>query len=351
MESDASNEHAWVCPQCRRTQPVPRVQQGKVARCARDGRALVTQGALARSDGDPFLGALVGDRYAILARIGAGSIAAVYRAYDERDEREAAVKIFRCDRRPEEREHVRARAEREASILRMLGSPHVVRFYGSGLASVASLCARDDAFGHGESAHFIAMELLHGEPLSARLLRQGRLNARDAIRFAKHTLEALADAHAKGIVHRDVKPDNLFLTRAQGDAEDVAKVLDFSLGLLGGQALINEPAGMLIGTPRYMSPEQAQGRAIDASSDVYAFGAVLYQMLTGQPPFADASAARVLARHISEMPVHPCGIAPEANIPVKLGDLVLRALAKRADDRFQNASDFLDELGHLERER
>jgi serine/threonine-protein kinase len=193
------------------------------------------------------------------------------------------------------------------------------------------------------------MELLEGESLGGRLKRVRRLPVADAVRVARHALASLGEAHAKGVIHRDLKPDNLFLCRpAGGEATEICKLLDFGIAKLVSEAsgvdALETQAGTVFGTPRYMSPEQAQGKPLDVRSDLYSLGVLLYQMLVGRAPFVDDDAVVVMARHIKSTAVPPAEAAPEAGIPRALSDLVVRALAKDPAERPESARAFVAEL-------
>jgi serine/threonine protein kinase len=157
-------------------------------------------------------------------------------------------------------------------------------------------------------------------------------------------LRSLAEAHTKGIVHRDLKPDNIFVARVEGQREPVVKVLDFGIAkvVAPGRRVdqFETQAGTVFGTPRYMSPEQAQGVALDQRSDLYSVGALLYQMVTGRAPFTDDDAVVVMAKHIRETPQRPSLVSPQAGIPASLEGVIMKALAKDPDARFQNAVQF-----------
>ncbi|WP_437803925.1 serine/threonine-protein kinase [Sorangium sp. So ce693] len=335
-------------------------QSARLPRCPHDGLALVSREVLAETDGDPLLGITIADRFVIVGKLGAGSMGTVYRARQEAMGRDVAIKILRSDRAFDAQ--AKARFTREARAMSLLRSPHTVTVFDFGEVVDD---ATDAAFGRGRSAEqsspmegttsssgslYLAMELLEGESLGQRLKRLRRLRMGDAARFARHALLSLAEAHDKGIIHRDLKPDNLFLARPPaGEHEEICKVLDFGIAkvMTGTERPVDAletQAGTVFGTPRYMSPEQAQGRPLDARSDLYSLGVLLYQMLVGRPPFIDDDAVVVMARHIKSSPVPASEAAPDARIPPSLSQLLQRALAKRPEDRPRSAQEFIAEL-------
>jgi serine/threonine-protein kinase len=336
MPALASEEDEFerVCPSCR--QPVAAFRDmpppsGTVRRCPEHGLAFVERHELAVAGGDPLLGRTVAGRFTVLGRIGRGSMGSVYRARQEAVRRDVALKIVRRDRAydPE----TMGRFEREARAISSLTSPH---------------------FGEAEDGSwFLAMEMLEGETVGDRLRRERRIDWVDAVRFAREALKSLAEAHAKGIVHRDLKPDNLFLVRLPeegGQRREICKVLDFGIAKWQGgpesQPIdqLETQAGTVFGTPRYMSPEQAQGVSLDARSDLYSLGVLLYQMLAGRAPFVDDDAVVVMARHIKDMPPRFGEVAADAHVPAAIEQLVFRCLAKSADDRPQSAEQMSAEL-------
>jgi serine/threonine-protein kinase len=333
-----------VCPKCRATLDDPPASSAIVRRCPDDGLAFVARAALAEADGDPLLGSTVAGRFVVLAKLGAGSMGTVYRARHEAMARWVALKVLRSDRAIDGQ--AKQRFAREARAMSVLTSPHTVTVFDFG--EIAEPPGEDD-FGIGTSL-YLAMELCEGESLGARLKRARRLAPADAARVARHALLSLAEAHEKGVIHRDLKPDNLFLCRPPtGEAGDVCKLLDFGIAKLATEATgavdaLETQAGTVFGTPRYMSPEQAQGRPLDARSDLYSLGVICYHMLVGRPPFVDDDAVVVMARHIKSQPTPPLEAAPDADLPPAFSALVMRVLAKDPADRPPSARAFLEEL-------
>jgi serine/threonine-protein kinase len=284
-----------------------------------------------------MVGRTLEGRYTILAKLGAGSMGTVYRAKQHAMGREVAIKILRGDRAVDE--SAKARFMREARANSLLASPNTVTVFD---------------FGESESGEFyLAMELLEGESLGQRIPRLGRLPPAIAVDTARQALRSLAEAHAKGIIHRDLKPDNLFFARVQttGEAhEEIVKVLDFGIAKMLNadeplpMGVVETQAGTVFGTPRYMSPEQAQGKPLDARSDLYSLAVILYQMLTGRPPFTDNDAVVVMARHIKSTPKRPNEANPDASVPKELEDVVMRCLQKDPNDRPASAEIMAGEL-------
>jgi serine/threonine-protein kinase len=281
-----------------------------------------------------MLGTVIAERYTIVGRVGAGGMGTVYRAEQAPMNREVALKVLRRDlgRDPE----TAARFHREAHTLSALKHPNTVTIFDFGQTDDGLL--------------YLAMELLEGEMLSSRLKRVGPMDVPLAIRIAAGVLRSLAEAHSRGIIHRDLKPDNIFLARVHGrpDEDEIVKVVDFGIAKIrdGERGLepLQTQEGTVFGTPRYMSPEQAQGKSLDGRSDLYAVGVLLFHMLTGQPPFTDDDAVVVMAHHIKTVPPLVRTLAPARPIPARLERLVQRALEKDPIHRPQTAEAFLAEL-------
>lgn len=269
---------------------------------------------------------MLGDRYEIGAVIGRGGMAEVHEARDLRLGRKVAIKILRPDlaRDPS----FQARFRREAQSAASLNHPNIVAVYDTG---------EDILIGeNGESVvvPYIVMEYVDGMTLRQLLASGRRLLPERALEITAGVLSALDYAHRHGIVHRDIKPANVMLTRT-GDV----KVMDFGIArALNDAGTTMTSAQAVMGTAQYLSPEQARGEVVDARSDLYSTGVLLYELLTGTPPFTGESAVAIAYQHVSEMPIPPSQVDDGVSAEVDAVDL--RALAKRVDDRYQTAAEF-----------
>jgi hypothetical protein len=251
-----------------------------------------------------------------------GGMGEVWVAYHPGLQRDVALKILRPDQ--ESNPQAVRRFEQEVAATTRLTHPNTVRVFDYGVTE--------------DGIWYYAMELLEGQTLAALVAAEERLSVDRALHIAHQVARALAEAHARGIYHRDIKPENVFITRA-GDEPDFAKVLDFGIAKLSQEATAASltRTGSIFGTPAYMSPETARGKATDARSDVYSLGAVVYFMLTGVAPFQAANSTELLLCHINQTPPS-LRERPELGIPVKVDELVLRCLEKDPERRFDDAS-------------
>jgi serine/threonine-protein kinase len=261
-------------------------------------------------------GSTIDGRYRLLRRIGSGGMADVWLAEDPHLQRRVALKILHR-RFAQDREFVE-RFRREAEAAAGLSHPNIVAVYDRGDV---------------EGTYYIAMQLLEGRSLKA-LIDQG-LTPEQATPFIRQVLEAAGYAHRHGVVHRDLKPQNVIV-----DDEGKATVTDFGIARAGASEITQ--AGSVMGTPHYLSPEQAQGQAVTAVSDLYSVGVILYEALTGQVPFEADSAVAIAMKQVSTAPQRPSSIAP--NVSPALDAVVMRALEKDPGQRFQNAEAFIAAL-------
>jgi eukaryotic-like serine/threonine-protein kinase len=280
---------------------------------------------------DPLVGRVLDGKYEIVAPLGTGGMGAVYRARRVLIGDEVAVKVLH--ERLTGDEKLVERFRREARAAAQLHHPNVVTIHDYGEARGAQAFA------------YIVMELVRGESLRELLRREGRLEARRAVSLMRDVCSGVGAAHRRGIVHRDIKPDNIIVTPADEDrpAESV-KVVDFGIAKLRDMAAEGSTlteAGMMVGTLFYMSPEQCKGEPLDSRADVYSLGAMLHEMLAGTPPFSASNLTSLIFKHVSEPPPP---LPEDLPVPPALRAAVLRALAKNPDDRPRDASEFSREI-------
>ncbi|WP_159053201.1 serine/threonine-protein kinase, partial [Streptomyces regalis] len=282
---------------------------------------------------------LLDGRYLLAHQIGDGGMGEVWRARDERLRRDVAVKLITGLRQVHDPKLV-ARFVQEAQVLAGLSSPHIVTVHELGAARR----------GDGPELPYLVMELLHGRPLD-ELVRSGeRLALHDVSRWGSQICRALATAHASGVVHRDMKPANVMVTEGAAGERDV-KVLDFGIARFldnPGTATALTATGATVGTPAYMSPEQITAdpkRPADGRSDLYSLGCVLYELVTGRPPFEAPSAFTLMQKHLAERPASPRGL--RADVPDAWSRLILALLAKEPEDRPQTAEEVGRRLAEL----
>src|SRR6202790_1559113 len=269
--------------------------------------------------------------YEILSAIGAGGMGEVYKARDTRLDRIVAIKVLPSHLA--DRSELRERFEREAKTIASLNHPHICTLYDTG---------------HQDDIDFLVMEYIEGETLAQRL-QKGPLPIQQVLQYAVEIADALDKAHRKGITHRDLKPGNVMLTKSG------TKLLDFGLAKLKQEAAPATPEsqlptmksaitgqGMMLGTLQYMAPEQVEAKEVDARTDIFAFGAVVYEMATGKKAFEGKTSASVMAKILEAEPPSMASLQPMT--PPALDHVVKKCLAKEPESRWQDASDLCDEL-------
>ncbi|HWC35622.1 MAG TPA: Stk1 family PASTA domain-containing Ser/Thr kinase [Mycobacteriales bacterium] len=268
---------------------------------------------------------LIAGRYELGEVIGIGGMAEVHRGRDVRLGRDVAIKLLRKDlaRDPA----FQARFRREAQSAASLNSPSIVAVYDTG-----------DGSGGGAPTPYIVMEYVEGRTLRDILAAEGRLLPRRAMEIAAAICTALEQAHAAGIVHRDIKPGNVMITPS-GEV----KVMDFGIAraLTSSTATMTQTAAV-VGTAHYLSPEQARGEHVDARSDIYSTGCLLYELLTGAPPFTGETAVAVAYQHVREDPLPPSQVEPD--VPAAVDSIVLVAMAKNPANRYATAAEMRADL-------
>ena len=269
---------------------------------------------------DQYIGKLLDNRYEIMEQIGMGGMARVFRALDHRLNRQVAVKILREDLA--EDAELRRRFHDESQAVAMLSHPNIVAVYDVSRSS---------------DLEYIVMELIDGITLKQYMQKKGnKLNWREALHFITQIVKALGHAHSRGIIHRDIKPHNIMVLR-----DGSVKVADFGIARVasGGHSTLTQEA---LGSVHYISPEQARGSHIDARSDLYSAGVVLYEMITGRLPFEGDTPVSVAIQHINSIPLSPREIDPA--IPEALEAITMKAMAPDPDNRYLSADDMLADL-------
>jgi len=264
-------------------------------------------------------GALLAGRFEVQEEIGTGGIGTVYKVIDRKINEEMALKILKPEIAP--KPEVIERFKNELKLARRISHKNVCRLYDL----------------HEEAGTlFITMEYVPGEDLDTLIRREGRLSVAKASGLARQIVEGLAQAHELGVIHRDLKPRNVMI-----DPLGNVRIMDFGVARhLAGPELTAE--GIAVGTPHYMSPEQALGESVDQRTDIYALGVVLFEMVIGRPPFEGESGLAVVLKHKSELPRHPREL--NAEVPENLDRLIIKCLAKKKENRYQSAEELLAEL-------
>lgn len=267
---------------------------------------------------DKYIGKMLDDRYEISEIIGEGGMAVVYKALDHRLNRYVAVKIMRDEMAADE--EFRHRFCAESHAVAMLSHPNIVAVYD---------------VSHNDAVEYIVMELVDGITLKQYMDRRGALSWKEAVHFSKQITKALAHAHERGIIHRDIKPQNVMLLR-----DGTIKISDFGIAALENE--IHESNGQAIGSIHYIAPEQARGECPDARSDIYSLGVVMYEMLTGEQPYTGDTLGEIAVKHMNAEPVPPHDKIPD--VPQELERVTLKAMSADLEKRYQSASEILDDL-------
>ncbi|MFL5396915.1 MAG: serine/threonine-protein kinase [Myxococcales bacterium] len=276
---------------------------------------------------DALIGRTIGGRYRIVGTVGLGGMGRVYDAVQSPLDRHVAIKVLLGGHAHDAA--FRRRFMLEAAVTSKLTHPNTVTLFD---------------YGEHDGIYYIAMELLKGRTLSDVVRQEGALSQERAIHIAQQVCRSLSEAHSQGVIHRDLKPANVMLL-SQRHELDFAKVLDFGLVKFFTDGVDGHThQGTFVGTPHYVSPEQARDEQPDPRSDVYSLGILIYLMLTGHVPFHAASAVEVLVKQLNEQPVPPRERRPDLNIDPQLEALVLRCLAKQRDERVQSMDELLAAL-------
>ena len=281
---------------------------------------------------DSLVGRTLNNRYIVKRKIGEGGFGAVFEGMQVATERLVALKVLHPQSVSDAT--VVARFRREAEACSKLRSPHTVIIY--------------DFDQTEDGVLYLAMELVSGQSLQDIQRAQGVIAPERCLHILAQVAEALGEAHSKGIVHRDMKPENIMVEERDGD--DFVKVLDFGIAkIVSGDANKGAPAltaiGQTVGTLEFMSPEQLRGKTLDGRSDIYALGMVAYEMLTGELPFKKSkSTTDVIQYHLQTPPPPPSTLNPEAGVPVQVDELVQRMCAKSRDERHASADDLRQDI-------
>lgn len=274
---------------------------------------------------DKYLGTCLDDRYEIVEVIGAGGMAVVYKAIDQRLNRFVAVKILRDELARDE--EFRARFQIEAQAVAMLSHPNIVSVYD---------------VSHTAGVEYIVMELIEGVTLMQYMQKKGALSWKEAAHFSTQIAKALEHAHSKGIVHRDIKPQNIMILR-----DGTIKVADFGIAAL--ESAQEQRSDQTVGSVHYIAPEQARGETPDTRSDIYSLGVVMYEMLTGQMPYDGETAEQIALKHIAGVALPPRQL--NAEIPEELERITLKAMNADIRERYQSASELLTDLEEFRKQQ
>jgi len=310
------------CPKCQADYPET------AAYCADCGTRLTSQGEIpvTRTIETPVqeltTGSTFAERYQIIEELGIGGMGSVYKVQDTEIKEKVALKLLKPEIASDEKTIERFR--NELKLARKIVHKNVGRMYD---------------LGKEKSTYYITMEFVPGEDLKSFIRRSGQLAVGTTIKIATQICSGLAEAHKLGVIHRDLKPSNIMI-----DKEGNARIMDFGIARTRGEKGITG-AGVMIGTPEYMSPEQAEAKEVDHLSDIYSFGVILFEMLTGRLPFEGDTPLSIAMKHKGEIPPNPKKF--NAQIPDTLGQLILKCMEKSREDRYQIAEDVQADLDNI----
>lgn len=275
---------------------------------------------------DPLIGKVLDGRYQIEKVLGEGGMGVVYRAVHTTLGKPLAIKVLRAD--VSKNEEILARFKREAQSASAIGNQHIIDISDFGTLP--------------DNSTYFVMEYLGGKSLT-KALAENKFSVERTVHVATQLCNALGSAHEIGIIHRDLKPDNVQLIERGGD-KDFVKVLDFGIAKVGGTNSKLTQAGQVFGTPHYMSPEQCAGTNVDHRTDIYALGVILYELATGRVPFDADNLMGILTKHLYENPLPPREFDPPINVPPALEAVIMKALSKKREARYQSMAEMASDL-------
>ncbi len=281
---------------------------------------------------DPLIGRTLDGRYRVEAVLGEGGMGLVYKARHAMLNKPLAIKVLKPEVSKDT--EVMQRFQQEAQSASAIGSQHIIDISDFGTLP--------------DGATYFVMEFLDGVSLTKAMEMEHPMRTPRIIRVAKQICDALGAAHERSIVHRDMKPDNIYLVK-RGNDTDFVKVLDFGIAKVGGASSKLTKAGQVFGTPHYMSPEQCAGANVDQRTDIYALGVILYEMASGRVPFDADNLMGILTKHMYEKPIAPHELPPPVEVPPGLEAIIMKCLEKSTDVRYQSMADVKADLEAIEK--
>lgn len=317
------------------------VKKPQKKRCPKCHREFPAQSVICDADStllmlvqeDTLLNAFLGEKYRVINEVGRGGMSVVYKGIHEAVDREVAIKILQSQLVSDPTSVKRFQQEAQAASL--LRHENIIKMYD---------------FGIHDGRPYLVMDFLTGDSLSDIIRRDNQVDCERAIRIFVQATDALAHAHRHGVIHRDLKSSNIMLVDEPGKP-DIAKVVDFGIAKLlpnsGRQSQNLTQTGEIFGSPIYMSPEQCMGHILDARSDIYSMGTMVYEALTGYPALMGKTIVETMEMQVRETPRPFAEIRPDLQLPKELETIVLRALEKKPDNRYQSMEEFRDALVHV----